>query len=151
MSNEQQRKRIKTRKYIIKKSMDLLRLNIKSLKIHETINNDKTKLIKSSNCHDNNIDKKLLKIITMEEVAWHDQSDNCWIIIYDYVYDCTKFIEQHPGGHDVILEYAGRDATLAFVGTGHSDNAKKIMEKYLIGELPFNERLFRIPGGIKTI
>lgn len=131
--------------------MDLLRLNIQSLKIHETINNDKTKLIKSSNCQDNNVDKKLLKIITIEEVSWHDQSDDCWIIIYDYVYDCTKFIEQHPGGHEVILEYAGRDATLAFVGTGHSDDAKKIMEKYLIGELPFTERLFRIPGGIKTI
>lgn len=90
-----------------------------------------------------------LPTIDLDEVAWHDTSDNCWIVIYDYVYDCTEFLKNHPGGHDVLLEYAGRDATLAFIGTGHSAVARKTLERYIIGELPPEERIFRIPDGVK--
>ncbi|XP_032666966.1 nitrate reductase [NADH] 2-like isoform X2 [Odontomachus brunneus] len=90
-----------------------------------------------------------LRTIDLDEVAWHDTPDNCWVVIYDYVYDCTEFLKSHPGGHDVLLEYAGRDATLAFIGTGHSAVARKILERYIIGELPPEERIFRIPDGVK--
>ncbi|XP_014213456.1 cytochrome B5-like protein [Copidosoma floridanum] len=90
-----------------------------------------------------------LKILTLDEVAWHDTVDDCWIVVYDYVYDVTGFVNAHPGGEDVLLEYAGRDATLAFVGTGHSKSATRIMEKYLVGELPPSERIFRTSNGIK--
>lgn len=37
------------------------------------------------------IDKRL-KQITLAEVADHDCYDDCWIIIYDRVYDLTKFL-----------------------------------------------------------
>lgn len=53
---------------------------------------------------------------------------------------------QHPGGYDVILEYAGRDASMAFRGTGHSKFAVLSLKKYEIGELPMNERIFRCTG-----
>lgn len=91
-----------------------------------------------------------LRIISLDEIAWHDTPDDCWFAIYDYVYDCTPFIRDHPGGDDVLLEYAGRDATLAFIGAGHSKFAQKMLKKYLIGELPYSERIFRIPGGLKV-
>lgn len=90
-----------------------------------------------------------LRTIHLDEVAWHDASDNCWLVIYDYVYDCTEFLKNHPGGQDVLLEYAGRDATLAFNGTGHSAVARTILDRYKIGELPPEERIFRVPDGIK--
>ncbi|XP_076291077.1 cytochrome b5 isoform X2 [Lasioglossum baleicum] len=90
-----------------------------------------------------------LKTINLNEVAWHDTADSCWIVVHDFVYDCTDFLKNHPGGADVILEYAGRDATLAFIGTGHSKAARLSMERYLIGELPPEERIFRIPNGLK--
>ncbi|XP_078046400.1 cytochrome b5 isoform X2 [Augochlora pura] len=90
-----------------------------------------------------------LKTITLDEVAWHDTADSCWIVIRDFVYDCTDFLNNHPGGSDVILEYAGRDATLSFIGTGHSKAAKLSLERYLIGELPPEERIFRVPDGLK--
>lgn len=93
--------------------------------------------------------KKLLPIITLDEVAWHDTHDDCWIVVCDYVYDCTDFLKSHPGGQDVLLEYAGRDASLAFVGTGHSQTADRLLKKFLIGELPAHERIFRTPNGIK--
>lgn len=92
---------------------------------------------------------KDLPVISLSEVAWHDTADNCWLAIEDFVYDCTEFLDSHPGGADVLLEYAGRDATLAFIGTGHSHAARKSLERYLIGELPPVERIFRVPGGVK--
>lgn len=50
---------------------------------------------------------------------------------------------QHPGGEWIILEYAGRDATIAFHGTGHTKAAIAMLNDYLIGELPESERIFR--------
>ncbi|KZC12969.1 Cytochrome b5 [Dufourea novaeangliae] len=94
-------------------------------------------------------ESKELKTISLDEVAWHDTVDNCWVVIYDFVYDCTDLLTEHPGGSDVILEYAGRDATLAFIGTGHSRAARSNLERYLIGELPPEERIFRVPDGLK--
>ncbi|EFN82265.1 Cytochrome b5 [Harpegnathos saltator] len=44
-------------------------------------------------------------------------------------------MHQHPGGADLLEEYAGRDATRGFDDFGHSTDAKKIMKEYLIGEL----------------
>ncbi|XP_053982214.1 uncharacterized protein LOC128878219 [Hylaeus volcanicus] len=93
---------------------------------------------------------KELKTIDLDEVAWHDTADNCWICIRDFVYDCTDFLKNHPGGSDVILEYAGRDATLAFIGTGHTRAATRILDRFLIGELPLEERIFRVPDGVKV-
>lgn len=92
---------------------------------------------------------KDLRTINLNEVAWHDTVDSCWIVIRDFVYDCTDFLKNHPGGSDVILEYAGRDATLAFIGTGHSSAAIHSLKRYLIGELPVEERIFRVPNGLK--
>lgn len=89
------------------------------------------------------------RTINLNEVAWHDTIDSCWIVIRDFVYDCTDFLKSHPGGSDVILEYAGRDATLAFIGTGHSSAAIHSLKRYLIGELPVEERIFRVPNGLK--
>ncbi|XP_051169565.1 uncharacterized protein LOC127286940 [Leptopilina boulardi] len=97
------------------------------------------------------IEEEKLRSISLDEVAWHDTLDDCWLIIYDYVYDCTDFVKNHPGGQDILLEYAGRDATLAFIGTGHSKVAKQILERYLIGELPLSERIFRTPDGVRIV
>lgn len=33
------------------------------------------------------------KIISLKEVAHHDTSDDCWIILFDRVYDVTDFLD----------------------------------------------------------
>ncbi|KAL9929992.1 cytochrome b5 [Glossina fuscipes fuscipes] len=81
--------------------------------------------------------------ICLKIVAQHDDYSDCWIVVYDRVYDVTNFLQDHPGGSDIIMDYAGRDATLAFHGTGHSRDAIEQMREYLIGELPSQERIFR--------
>lgn len=42
---------------------------------------------------------------------------------------------KHPGGPELIEEYAGQDATSGFDDFGHSSDAKKMLKDYLIGEL----------------
>lgn len=47
----------------------------------------------------------------------------------------TKFLEEHPGGEEVLLESAGKDATKDFSDIGHSTAAKNLLLKYQIGYL----------------
>merc|ERR1712183_267154 len=84
-----------------------------------------------------------LDFINLEEVSYHNVMEDAWMVVYDKVYEMTEYLEsnRHPGGQDVILEYLGYDATLAFRGVGHSKPAMKILEKYCIGILPHDERL----------
>ncbi|XP_062551925.1 uncharacterized protein LOC134217163 [Armigeres subalbatus] len=94
----------------------------------------------------NNNTLRLRKQISLDEVSYHDTMQDCWIVLYDRVYDITNFLETHPGGHDVLLEHAGRDATIAFTGTGHSKAAFASLKMYEIGELPLCERIYRCQG-----
>ncbi|GMK53979.1 hypothetical protein CspeluHIS016_0105650 [Cutaneotrichosporon spelunceum] len=46
------------------------------------------------------------------EVAKHNSRENgVWIVVHDHVYDVTDFLDEHPGGAEIILRYAGKDAT----------------------------------------
>ncbi|XP_055381703.1 uncharacterized protein LOC129612208 [Condylostylus longicornis] len=83
-----------------------------------------------------------LQIFTLKEVSKHQSYESCWIILYDRVYDVTKFRDLHPGGQDILFENAGRDATFAFHGI-HSKLALLMLKDYLIGELPEKEKLYR--------
>ena len=35
---------------------------------------------------------RVLKTICLDEVSDHAYSDDCWVVIYDRVYDITKFL-----------------------------------------------------------
>uniref|UniRef100_A0A182XFZ0 Cytochrome b5 heme-binding domain-containing protein n=1 Tax=Anopheles quadriannulatus TaxID=34691 RepID=A0A182XFZ0_ANOQN len=94
----------------------------------------------------NNLQQRLRPVISLSEVAYHDCYDDCWIVLYDRVYDITNFLRLHPGGHDVLVENAGRDATIAFLNAGHSTMAIKSLKLYEIGELPPNECIYRCVG-----
>jgi len=75
------------------------------------------------------------KKYSKKEVAEHTDKKSTWIIINDNVYDVTKFLEEHPGGEEVLLEQAGKDATENFEDVGHSTDARTMMKEYHIGEL----------------
>lgn len=74
------------------------------------------------------------KTFSMSEVKKHNSSESAWIVVHGLVYDCTKFLKDHPGGADSILINAGTDCTDEFDAI-HSDKAKKLLEDYRIGEL----------------
>lgn len=81
------------------------------------------------------------KFFTRAEIAKHlKTSKDTWIIIHNNVYDITSFLNEHPGGEEVLLEQSGRDATEPFEDIGHSTDARQMMESYKIGELAEEER-----------
>ena len=47
------------------------------------------------------------KTFTRGDVAQHSSKEDCWVIFDNVVYDVTDFIADHPGGEDLIMEYAG--------------------------------------------
>ena len=60
--------------------------------------------------------------------------------IGDKVFDVTKYLEDHPGGEEVLLDRGGMDATDDFEDVGHSHEARKELLKYEVGTLPPSER-----------
>lgn len=56
-------------------------------------------------------------------------------IIENQVFDVTPFLDEHPGGHEVLQKAHGTDATEEFHDVGHSLDARELRKKYLIGEL----------------
>ncbi|XP_023646499.1 cytochrome b5 type B [Paramormyrops kingsleyae] len=92
---------------------------------------------------DNNteaLSKSSVKYFTLEEIKQHNMSKDTWIIIHDKVYNITSFLEEHPGGEEVLLEQAGTDATESFEDVGHSKDAREMLQQYFIGELHMNDR-----------
>ena len=72
------------------------------------------------------------RIFTREEVNTHNTADDCWMILDNKVYNVTAWVDLHPGG-DAIGEGAGKDATSLFEFQHHSEHAREILAKYLIG------------------
>ncbi|KAJ2497211.1 hypothetical protein GGH96_005286 [Coemansia sp. RSA 1972] len=72
---------------------------------------------------------------TAAEIAKHNTREDVWILIHDKVYDVTKFLDEHPGGEEVILENAGKDSTSDFEDIGHSEDARDMLSQYYIGDL----------------
>ncbi|KAL3625259.1 Mitochondrial inner membrane protease atp23 [Castilleja foliolosa] len=44
------------------------------------------------------------------------------------VYDVTPFMDEHPGGDEVLIAVTGKDATNDFKDVGHSDSAREMMD-----------------------
>lgn len=51
------------------------------------------------------------------------------------VLNVTGFLDEHPGGEEVLLEYAGKDVTRAFDDVGHSKAAQNLVSKFQVGQL----------------
>ncbi|XP_050347388.1 cytochrome b5-like [Nymphalis io] len=76
-----------------------------------------------------------LKRFSRREVAERSTKQQAMFIIYNQVYDVTKFLDDHPGGHEVLLDVIGKDATTDFKDIGHSSDANDMMKKYHIGDV----------------
>jgi nitrate reductase (NAD(P)H) len=71
---------------------------------------------------------------TREMVAKHTSHGDAWVIVHNKVYDCSAFLDEHPGGSASILSAAGTDATKVFKQI-HSIDSHEIFGNYLLGEI----------------
>jgi len=81
------------------------------------------------------------KILTIQEVASHNNANDCWMIISGKIYDFTSYLPQHLGGAGTMLPYCGKDATTAFAtkdknpARPHSSYAQGLFDQYFIGSI----------------
>jgi len=90
-----------------------------------------------------------LKKYSLKEISEHKDKKSIWILIHDNVYDVTKFLEEHPGGEEVLLEQGGKDSTENFEDVGHSTDARTLMKDFLIGEVIDSEKTNKDDQGAK--
>jgi len=77
---------------------------------------------------------------TIKEVQQKNNKDSVLLIIHDKVYNVTNFLNEHPGGEEILLDHGGKDATEDFIDVAHSGDAVDLMKNYLVGELVETDR-----------
>ncbi|XP_058124257.1 cytochrome b5 [Anopheles ziemanni] len=95
-----------------------------------------------------------LKEYTLAEVAMHNGKGGTptWIVIRDNVYDVTSYMEDHPGGSELITEWAGKDGTKDFDDFGHSSDAMRILRTLQVGVLvQCDQAKNRLASGQKSV
>ena len=80
-----------------------------------------------------------MQIYSLEEVQKHSKNltstpPSYWIVIHNKVYDVTTWLDDHPGGDEILMDNSGTDATEPWEDIGHSTEARGKMKKYLIAE-----------------
>ncbi|CAF2633169.1 unnamed protein product [Rotaria sp. Silwood2] len=81
--------------------------------------------------------KKVLTLAEFRKLA--EDKDKSILMINNHIYDVTRFLEEHPGGEEVLKEQHGRDASNAFEDVGHSSDAREQMKAYEIAQIDPNE------------
>jgi len=79
-------------------------------------------------------EKKKSLDLTWQELAQHNTKDDAWMAVRGQVYDVTSWLKSHPGGRDVLLLNAGRDATQLFEAY-HAVWVHKMLERFWVGSL----------------
>ncbi|CAO3670643.1 unnamed protein product [Rhizopus stolonifer] len=66
-----------------------------------------------------------VQLFSFEEVSKHNNKDDLWMIIDG----------KHPGGEQVLIDEGARDATGPFDDIGHTDDARKLLDQYYVGDV----------------
>ena len=77
-----------------------------------------------------------LPTLPTADVASKNTAQQCYVTRGAKVYDVTSFLEDHPGGGELILEYGGKDITKIMGDEWshtHSDSAYDVLEDHIIG------------------
>ena len=73
------------------------------------------------------------KKIGFEELCKHNTLEDLWLAIDGIVYDVTPFMDDHPGGGEIMLSAANKDGTDDFEDVGHSPHARELLKKFKVG------------------
>lgn len=85
---------------------------------------------------------RTLPTFTQAEVASHNSSKSCYVTMGTRVFDVTDFVDSHPGGGELVLEYAGKDVTQILkdeVSHTHSEAAYDVLDDSFIGFVATNK------------
>ena len=84
---------------------------------------------------DQNLSAGVIKL-SISEVEKHNSRDDCWSIVSGKVYNLTSYVQQHPGGIELISSICGIDGSAAF-SNQHGSSAKpnNVLTGLLLGSL----------------
>ncbi len=84
---------------------------------------------------DQNLSAGVIKL-SISEVKKHNSRDDCWSIVSGKVYNLTSYMQQHPGGIELISSICGIDGSAAF-SNQHGSSAKpnNVLTGLLLGSL----------------
>ena len=94
-------------------------------------NNNKNEVVDNvdnitpTNQTDNTQDTMLAIEYSLEDIALHNNENDCWTAVDESVYDLTSWINRHPGGREAILGLCGKDGSSAF-NTKHGEQEKPV-------------------------
>lgn len=81
---------------------------------------------------------KRIRIFTTQDVAARNSRSACWISRNGKVYDVSTFLADHPGGDDLILNFAGKDVGDVMKDKNeheHSESAYEMLDEFVVGRL----------------
>jgi 4-hydroxysphinganine ceramide fatty acyl 2-hydroxylase len=79
---------------------------------------------------------RTLPTFTRAEVESHNSAKSCYVTIGAKVFDVTDFVDDHPGGGDLLLEYGGKDVEDILkdvTSHPHSEAAYEVLDESLVG------------------
>lgn len=79
---------------------------------------------------------RTLPTFLRSELAEHNTEKSCYVTMGSRVFDVTDFVDSHPGGGDLVLEYGGKDVTDILKDESshfHSEAAYEVLEDSFIG------------------
>ena len=84
---------------------------------------------------DQNLSAGVIKL-TNSEIKKHNSRGDCWSIIEGKVYNLTSFVQQHPGGIELIASICGIDGSAAFSSQhGSSSKPNNVLGNLLLGNV----------------
>ncbi|CAM6120176.1 unnamed protein product [Calypogeia fissa] len=86
------------------------------------------------------------RILSREEISRHRREDDAWIVVDGKVYEVTNFLEVHPGGPELILNYLALNDNAGNAGLlmrgkvdedghSHSKAAFQMLQQFLVGSV----------------
>ena len=76
---------------------------------------------------------------SIDEVNKKCDGRNQLVVIKDGVYNLNSYMAEHPGGSEILEDVIGSDATSAFEGIGHSQDATNRLKILRIGDYKPNK------------
>lgn len=79
-------------------------------------------------------------MMNIDEMEQKIKAGRILFIVDGYVIDADPYIQEHPGGAEILNSYVGTDATDAFYGgvNAHSSHAQSILQDLRIAKFDDN-------------
>jgi cytochrome b involved in lipid metabolism len=75
-------------------------------------------------------------VLSVQEVALHSVSKDCWTIVNGSVYNLTSYLNSHPGGSAYLQMMCGKDGSGAFKNQHNTQGTpNNVLSNLLIGKL----------------